>query len=613
MADTTSGLSSLNTTTAAPEGAIQTTAPKSTGITGKIALDPTQTESILANMQQYIDERQGIIPSLARGLTRGMATARGPSALAAIDREQSLEDKQIMDYRTQMAAYRAAQTQAGNEAARYKSITPGAAPAPVAGGATPTAAPAVGGAPQATAGGVPISQEQLDIEASLGTAAEKLESRRKYLGTRSTESIKKENAPGMADIVDIYVPGQGNVQMTKAQAEKLLSKNPNLQALIGGEKVPAAQAIAAPAAAAPVVNSAEAVAKEIGVPLSSGTRTNDQQWKLYDDWVAGGRKGPVVARPGTSKHETGNAIDVDMSKATEAQLQALRDKGFKQTVKSEPWHWELSTAPATVARPAAAPAAAAQPAPLPNESRADYERRIKETSEISSSRIKEGEVKRGEILQARESSIETGNAIGRIENTLNTPEGVRAVGVFNKPGVVSAFGKILSEGVQAGNFGSVSFKGLEDAVRAAGGDQKTIDAAQSLARDFAQMQLNIAKRDLKGQGAVSDNERAIVAKVTGSTANSPEVLKEFTRWNRVRNNFDKQVGDALQDWEEKNPNQSFTKFKQSPEYKKLESDYIAKTDDMASRMGITGKKASPAEPNDKKDAVLKKYNLKKDQ
>jgi hypothetical protein len=195
---------------------------------------------------------------------------------------------------------------------------------------------------------------------------------------------------------------------------------------------------------------------------------------------------------------------------------------------------------------------------------------------------------------------------------LSTPEGVRAVGVFNKPGVVSAFGKILSEGVQAGNFGAVSFKGLEDAVRAAGGDQKTIDAAQSLARDFAQMQLNIAKRDLKGQGAVSDNERAIVAKVTGSTANSPEVLKDFTRWNRVRNTFDKQVGDALQDWEKVNPNQSYTKFKESDVYKKLENDYIAKTDAMAAKMGISGKKAAPSESSNKRDEVLKKYNLKKD-
>jgi hypothetical protein len=194
---------------------------------------------------------------------------------------------------------------------------------------------------------------------------------------------------------------------------------------------------------------------------------------------------------------------------------------------------------------------------------------------------------------------------------LSSPEGVKAVGVFNKPGVVSAFGKILSEGVQAGNFGSVSFKGLEDAVRAAGGDQKTIDAAQSLARDFAQMQLNIAKRDLKGQGAVSDNERAIIAKVTGSTSNSPEVLKEFTRWNRVRNTFDKQVGDALQNWEEKNPNQSYTKFKQSDEYKALENDYIAKTDAMASKMNLGGKKAAAPTAGSDINELLKQYAPKK--
>ena len=578
---------------AAPDaGAIQTTAPKATGIAGKIALDPTQTEAILSNMQKYIDERSGGWNQFMGGINKAYATTYGPSAVAAYDQQKNQEDKQIMDYRTQMAAYRAAQTQAGNEAARYKALTPGATPA---------------------AGGIAITPEQQAIEDSLSTAAEKLESRRKYLAGINTESTKKQFAPGMADIVDIYVPGQGNVQMTKAQAEKLLNKNPNLQALVGGEKVPAAQAIAAaPTAAAPAaVNSAETIAKEIGVPLSSGTRTNDQQWKLYDDWVSGGRKGPVVARPGTSKHETGNAVDVNMDKATPEQIQALRDKGFKQTVKSEPWHWELSTAPATVARPSA-PAAAVQTAAPANENRQQYERRIAEEKEIGSSRIKAGEAKREEVLGARESSIETGNAIGRIENTLNTPEGTRAVGVFNKPGVVSAFGKILSEGVQAGNFGSVSFKGLEDAVRAAGGDQKTIDAAQSLARDFAQMQLNIAKRDLKGQGAVSDNERAIVAKVTGSTANSPEVLKDFTRWNRVRNTFDKQVGDALQNWEEKNPNQSYTKFKQSVEYKTLENEYIAKTDAMASKMGLGGRSAAPSNSKSKAEELLKKYGPKKE-
>ena len=605
----------------ASQGAIQTTAPKATGITGKIALDPTQTESILANMQRYIDERENPMSQLMGGINKARAGLAGPSALTAYQQQENLQDKQMMDYRTQMAAYRAAQAQAANEAARYQSMTPGATPAP--GGAAPQAT-AGGAAPQATAGGVPISAEQLAIENSLGTASEKLESRRKYLGTRSTENIKLENAPGMRDIVEIYVPNEGNVQMTKAMAEKMLLANPNLQAIVNGTKVPAARAIAAAPAAAPAPAPAAPTtggvnANNFGNVRPVGASTGFQQPKTPEEGIqildnnlkAYGDKGintlaGIINRwAPPSENDTQGLIKAAAQRLSIDPNQPLdlKNPAVRQAIGTAIMIQEkgkgLFAAPA-----------AAQPVQQPNESRSDYELRMAERKDISASRVKEGETARGGILQARESSIETGNAIGRIEAMLSSPEGVKAVGVFNKPGVVSAFGKILSEGVQAGNFGAVSFKGLEDAVRAAGGDQKTIDAAQSLARDFAQMQLNIAKRDLKGQGAVSDNERAIVAKVTGSTANSPEVLKDFTRWNRVRNTFDKQVGDALQNWEEKNPNQSFTKFKQSPEYKQLENDYIAKTDAMASKMKLGGKSAAKASGADKTDEYLNQYRNK---
>ena len=587
---------------------VRIAAPKATGLTDKIALDPTQTENILANMQNYIDERQGFMSGLSTGINKARAGLAGPSALAGFEREQMLQDKQIMDYRTQMAAYRAAQAQAANEASRYQAM-PGAVgapqPTPAANGAQPGVAPA----------GVPITQAQLDIEKSLGTNAERLESRRKYLAGINTESTKKQFAPGMADIVDIYVPGEGNVQMTKAQAETLLQSNPKLQAIVNGNKVPAAQAIAqstaAPAETTPVAFT------DPSIKVISAQRTPEKGQELWNQSVKNGTPGILpngnpVAKPGTSAHEKapGSAYDIDSKTLTRAGRAELAQKGYYQPLGTDSNHWEkipMTSSPAEVARPTQA---AAQPVQNPNETRSQYERRIKEEAQIGESRIKEGETKRTEVLQARESSIETGNAIGRIESMLSTPEGVRAVGVFNKPGVVSAFGKILSEGVQAGNFGAVSFKGLEDAVRAAGGDQKTIDAAQSLARDFAQMQLNIAKRDLKGQGAVSDNERAIVAKVTGSTSNSPEVLKDFTRWNRVRNTFDKDVGDALQKWEEKNPGLSYTKFKESDVYKTLENNYIAKTDAMASKMGISGQAATKATGSNKTDEYLNKYRNK---
>jgi len=497
--------------------------------------------------------------------------------LTAYQREQDLQDKQIMDYRTQMAAYRAAQAQAANEAAAYNRTN-------VAAGAGAGAAPA---------GGVtfpPGIQRQLD-QLPANDIAGRRAIEQKYLNMVESERAK----PVSNTQTSYWIESLGkNVPMTPNEYVEYKATG----------KLPGAAAVVPTTAAAPT-GQAVKVAAELGVPVISGDRDWDKQYNLYLDSLKPGYKGNPVAFPGTSKHQTGNAIDTARN-LPETERQKLIGAGFKQTVPNDPGHWELVGAPAAARPTPAAPST--QKATSPEE----FARRNKEQEEIGSSRIKEGEAKRNEILQSRESSIETGNAIGRIENTLNTPEGVRAVGVFNKPGVVSAFGKILSEGVQAGNFGSVSFKGLEDAVRAAGGDQKTIDAAQSLARDFAQMQLNIAKRDLKGQGAVSDNERAIVAKVTGSTANSPEVLKDFTRWNRVRNTFDKQVGDALQNWEERNPNQPYVKFKQSAEYKQLENDYIAKTDAMASKMGITGKKAAPSDTGNKVNEYLKKYGPKKE-
>jgi D-alanyl-D-alanine carboxypeptidase len=590
-------------------GAIQTTAPKSTGITGKIALDPTQTEAILSNMQKYIDERSSGWNQFMGGINKAYATTYGPSAVTAYEQQKNQEDKQIMDYRTQMAAYRAAQAQAANEAERYKGMTPGAA----------GTQPAAGGA-QSTAGDVSISPEQLAIENSLGTASEKLESRRKFLAGRNTEKTKKEFSPAMAAVVDIFVPGKGMQQMTVAKAEEFLNADPNLKAVVNGEKVPAAQAITAATTAAVTTPKAETVTfSDPSIKIISGQRSTEEQQKLWDTSVKNGTpgiqpNGLPVAKPGTSPHEKapGSAYDIDPKTLTKSGRTELAQKGYYQPLGTDSPHWEkiptTSSAPAEVA---VSKPTQTQPAQNPNETRQQYEQRIKETGEIVSSRVKEGEAERNATLQARQSSIDTGNSISRIENTLNTPEGARAVGVFNKKGVVSAFGKILSEGIQAGNFGSVSFKGLEDAVRAAGGDQATIDAAQRLARDFAQMQLNIAKRDLKGQGAVSDNERRIVEHVTGSTSNSPEVLKDFTRWNRVRNTFDKDVGDALQNWEKSHPNQNYYTFKQSEDYKKLEADYIAKTDAMAAKIGV-GKKAAPSDTGNKANEYLKKYGPKKE-
>lgn len=61
------------------------------------------------------------------------------------------------------------------------------------------------------------------------------------------------------------------------------------------------------------ITSAEArrIAEGAGMQVNSADRTNARQQQLYDAWIAGGRDpNRPVARPGTSAHERGNAIDI---------------------------------------------------------------------------------------------------------------------------------------------------------------------------------------------------------------------------------------------------------------------------------------------------------------
>lgn len=69
--------------------------------------------------------------------------------------------------------------------------------------------------------------------------------------------------------------------------------------------------------------------------VTSAFRTRAEQEYLYQLYLSG--KGNLAAKPGTSKHEFGLAID---ARGTERWEQAMSANGFRRTVSSEPWHWE---------------------------------------------------------------------------------------------------------------------------------------------------------------------------------------------------------------------------------------------------------------------------------
>lgn len=92
------------------------------------------------------------------------------------------------------------------------------------------------------------------------------------------------------------------------------------------------------------------VARSHGLPggcINDAGRTPAEQKRMYDDWVRTGRKDPPsVARPGTSLHETGIAID--LAEPARAWMHANGKRfGFinpdwaKKPETFEPWHFEF--------------------------------------------------------------------------------------------------------------------------------------------------------------------------------------------------------------------------------------------------------------------------------
>jgi hypothetical protein len=104
------------------------------------------------------------------------------------------------------------------------------------------------------------------------------------------------------------------------------------------------------------VNDAQMQLSQLGIPIISGVRTQEEQDALKDhkdsngNWLT--KQGLPVANT-ASKHLTGQAIDVDSSKLTDEHRGMLKALGYKQPMpQQDPNHWELSTAPAGTAAPA---------------------------------------------------------------------------------------------------------------------------------------------------------------------------------------------------------------------------------------------------------------------
>jgi hypothetical protein len=90
-----------------------------------------------------------------------------------------------------------------------------------------------------------------------------------------------------------------------------------------------------------VLNAAEEYKASTGkiIQLNSAKRDPADQQRLYDDWVARGKTGMPVGKPGRSLHEKGEAVDIQ-NYNDPAAIAAMNKQGLSQKVPNDPVHFQ---------------------------------------------------------------------------------------------------------------------------------------------------------------------------------------------------------------------------------------------------------------------------------
>jgi hypothetical protein len=174
----------------------------------------------------------------------------------------------------------------------------------------------------------------------------------------------------------------------------------------------------------------------------------------------------------------------------------------------------------------------------------------------------------------------------------------KALGLLENPDVFSAIAGVTADGVRVGPF-NVGIPAIRDAVAKVTGDPKEreqiLNALQMLGRNYSEIELNFTRLYLKGEGAVTEGERAIVRQVSGGVANRRVVALAQTETLLQRAAFDKAVKTELLQWEKANPNKSIDEFTESAGYKKLVNNLDRNTDAIYNKY-FGGQKEPKAEP-----------------
>ena len=196
--------------------------------------------------------------------------------------------------------------------------------------------------------------------------------------------------------------------------------------------------------------------------------------------------------------------------------------------------------------------------------------------------------KLGEADAKKESSLSDTKATasrvyGSATRVLNSlKESPNFFGIFERTGYGPAILGAVDAGIRTQS-GSISIGDLQSAVTKVmpNVSQKDLDNVKKAAAELAEIELQYTKLYVSGDGAITEGERKIVRAIPGTVSSSPEVLRTRMELLKSRAQFDLDVADAFEQWQDKNPGRPYREFeRKSSLYKDIKKGFEEETEKM---------------------------------
>ena len=149
----------------------------------------------------------------------------------------------------------------------------------------------------------------------------------------------------------------------------------------------------------------------------------------------------------------------------------------------------------------------------------------------------------------------------------------KVLGPTAKPGVKAAIGEVVSGGLNVGGY-QVAIANFDKAIVQVDAPKEVIDQLNVAGSLLRKAELLNAKTYLKGEGTVTNMERAIVQDINGLVyKDPPNALLFKSQLAYAQANMNERYIKTFQSWRDKNPEGTIEQFNRSKAYDTIENDY----------------------------------------